>query len=105
VFIRGANPEILSEGALTEDMEGSPCIPGIQRPVRRPSKITCRYLDESGVVVERELKGLPARVFCHEKDHHDGILFIDRLKPVQQKLLKKDLERIASGSLMKAGDE
>lgn len=105
VFIRGANPEILSQGALTEDMEGSPCIPGIQRPVRRPSKITCRYLDESGEIIERELKGLPARAFCHEKDHHDGIMFIDRLKPVQQKLLKKDLERIASGSLMKAGDE
>ncbi|MBO5003426.1 peptide deformylase, partial [Methanocorpusculaceae archaeon] len=48
VFIRGANPEVVSAGALAEDIEGSPCIPGIQRPVRRPKKILCRYLDESG---------------------------------------------------------
>ena len=101
IFIRGANPEILSEGAPAEDNEGSPCIPGIQRPVRRPSKITCRYLDESGETVTRELKGLAARAFCHEKDHHEGMLFIDRLKPVQQKLLRRDLERIASQTLIK----
>ena len=100
VFIRGANPEIISEGALSEDMEGSPCVPGIQRPVRRPSKITCRYLAEDGKSVTLELKGLPARVFCHEKDHHEGILFVDRLKPVQQKLLQRELERIASKTVI-----
>ena len=99
VVIRGANPEILSAGALSEDIEGSPCIPGIRKPVRRPSKITCRYLDESGEIVERELKGVPARAFCHEKDHHEGILFIDHLKPIQLKLIQRDLDRIATNTL------
>lgn len=93
VVIRGANPKILSEGALTEDFEGSPCLLGVQRPVRRPKKITCRYLDESGEVIETELKGISARAFCHEKDHHDGILFIDRLKPIQKKLAIKEFEQ------------
>lgn len=99
VFIRGANPEIVSAGSLSEDIEGSPCIPGIRKPIRRPSKITCRYLDESGELVERELKGVPARAFCHEKDHHDGILFIDHLKPIQLKLIQRDLDRIANSTL------
>ncbi|HJJ48901.1 MAG TPA: peptide deformylase [Methanocorpusculum sp.] len=92
VFIRGANPEILSEGALCEDLEGSPCLPGVaHRPVRRPKKIVCRYLSEEGMV-ECELKGIAARAFCHEKDHHEGILFIDRLKPIQRRMAVKEFE-------------
>ncbi|MDV0440891.1 Peptide deformylase [Methanocorpusculaceae archaeon Ag1] len=96
VVIRGANPEVLSVGALVEETEGSPCVPGIQRPVRRPRKIEVRYLDESGVVIECELKGVAARAFLHEKDHHEGKLFIDHLKPVQRKLIQKDLDKIAA---------
>lgn len=95
VVIRGANPEVLTEGAPSEDIEGSPCIPGIQKPVRRPRKITVRYLDESGEIVERELKGVAARAYLHEKDHHEGVLFIDHLKPGVRKLIQKDLDRIA----------
>ncbi len=98
VSIRGANPEVLSEGVMSEDMEGSPCIPGIHRPVRRPKKIVCRYLDENGEIVERELKGLAARAFLHEKDHHDGKMFIDHLKPFQRKLIQKDLDKISEST-------
>ena len=95
IVIRGANPEVLTEGTPVEDMEGSPCIPGIQRPVRRPRKITVRYLDESGEVIRCELKGIAARAFLHEKDHHEGVLFIDHLRPGVRKLIQKDLDRIA----------
>ncbi|MCQ2356006.1 MAG: peptide deformylase [Methanocorpusculum sp.] len=66
--IRGANPEVLTEGAPVEDAEGNPCIPGIQRPVQCPRKITVRYLDESGEVIQCELKGVAARAFLHEKE-------------------------------------
>jgi peptide deformylase len=93
VVIKGANPEVLKEGTLVEEMEGSPCIPGIQRPIRRPGKITCRYLDISGEMVETELKGVAARAFLHEKDHHDGILFLDHLKPIQKRMIQKSLEK------------
>jgi peptide deformylase len=92
VTIKGANPEVLKEGTLVEEMEGSPCIPGVQRPVRRPGKISCRYLDISGQVIETELKGVAARAFLHEKDHHDGILFLDHLKPIQKRMIQKSLE-------------
>ena len=74
VTIKGANPEVLKEGTLVEEMEGSPCIPGVQRPVRRPGKIICRYLDISGQIIETELKGVAARAFLHEIEHQDGIL-------------------------------
>jgi len=100
IDIRGANPEILSEGSLIEDVEGSPCLPGINRPVRRPKKITCRYLSEENTIVETELKGVAARAFCHEKDHHEGILFIDHLKPTVLKLIQKDIDRISSTMLI-----
>ena len=93
VTIKGANPEILKEGAHVEEMEGSPCIPGVQRPVRRPGKITCRYLDISGEIVETELKGVAARAFLHEKDHHDGVLFLDHLKPMQKRMTQKSLDK------------
>lgn len=92
VTIKGANPEVLKEGTLVEEMEGSPCIPGVQRPVRRPGKIICRYLDISGDLIETELKGVAARAFLHEKDHHDGILFLDHLKPIQKRMIQKSLE-------------
>ncbi len=93
VTIKGANHKILKEGTLVEEMEGSPCIPGIQRPVRRSGKITCRYLDISRETVETELKGVAARAFLHEKDHHDGILFLDHLKPIQKRMILKSLEK------------
>ena len=94
--IRRLYPEVVSAGALAEDIEGSPCIPGIQRPVRRSKKILCRYLDESGETVECELKGIAARAFCHEMDHHEGKMFIDHLKPAQRKLIQKELDKIAA---------
>lgn len=102
VTIKGANPEVLKEGTLIEDTEGSPCIPGVHKPVRRPGKITCRYLDESGEIVKTELKGVAARAFLHEKDHHDGILFIDHLKPIQKRLI---LKSFANQTLINHDDE
>ncbi len=93
VTIKGANPEVFKEGTLVEEMEGSPCIPGVQRPIRRPGKITCRYLDISGELIETELKGVAARAFLHEKDHHEGILFLDHLKPIQKRMILKSLEK------------
>ncbi|HJJ78433.1 MAG TPA: peptide deformylase, partial [Methanocorpusculum sp.] len=67
--------------------------------VRRPKKILCRYLDEGGTVVECELKGIAARAFCHEMDHHEGKMFIDHLKPAQRKLIQKELDKIAAENI------
>ena len=91
------NPEILSTGNSTEEIEeGCLSVPGIHKKVRRPKRITVRYQNEAGETVEEELKDLPARVFQHEFDHLYGVLFVDRITPIARKLVSRDLDRLAA---------
>lgn len=90
------NPEIISKGnSFAEMEEGCLSVPGIHKKVKRARRISVRYMDETGLVVEEELKDFPARVFQHEYDHLDGILFVDRIAPIAQKLIAKQLEALA----------
>jgi len=91
------NPEILSTGNSTVEMEeGCLSVPGIHKKVRRPKRIVVRYQNEAGETVEEDLKDYPARVFQHEFDHLDGVLFVDRITPIARKLVSRDLERLAA---------
>ena len=73
------NPRIISvSGELVEE-EGCLSVPGVRGLVKRPETITVTYADRSGKRRKEEVKGLTARVFCHEIDHLDGILFVDKL--------------------------
>ncbi len=93
------NPEIISFGNNQIEMEeGCLSLPGIHRKVRRPKKINVRYTNESGEVIEEELKNLPARVFQHEFDHLNGTVFTDRLGPIQRKMVSGELERLRKRS-------
>lgn len=70
------NPEITWESEETNYMwEGCLSVPGMRGWVERPSGVVLRGIDESGVVQERRLSGLEARVAQHEFDHLDGVLF------------------------------
>jgi len=40
------------------------------------------------------VEGLSARLFQHENDHLDGILFVDRLSPMKKKFLRRKLSRL-----------
>ena len=75
------NPEILEQKGDQTDIEGCLSIPGIVGEVIRPNWVRVRGLNEKGEDVELEGTGLLARAFCHEIDHLDGILFIDKLVP------------------------
>jgi len=75
------NPEIMEQKGNQTDIEGCLSIPGIVGEVIRPNWVRIRGLDEKGEQVEFEGTGLLARAFCHEIDHLDGILFIDKLVP------------------------
>jgi peptide deformylase len=91
------NPEILYFGhSIVEMEEGCISIPGIRKKVRRPKRIVVRYQNETGEIIEEELKNYPARVFQHEFDHLDGVLFVDRVTPIARKLMSSDLERLAA---------
>ncbi|HJJ89657.1 MAG TPA: peptide deformylase [Methanocorpusculum sp.] len=89
------NPEILSSSNTTGEMdEGCLSIPGIHKKVRRSKRIIVRYLTDTGETVEEELKNYPARVFQHEFDHLNGVLFIDHLSPISRKLVSHELKRL-----------
>ena len=76
------NPVIVSkEGTQTGD-EGCLSVPSRYEPVTRPMKVTVRAQDRNGKNIIVTGEGLKARALCHEIDHLDGILFIDRKEQV-----------------------
>lgn len=97
VFI---NPKIIEEdGDEWSFNEGCLSIPDIREDVFRQEEITIEYLDENFEKHTRTLNGLAARVFQHEYDHIEGILFTDKLSSLKKRLLKKKLENISKGKI------
>ena len=79
------NPEIKKiskEKTIME--EGCLSVPGIFGEVKRPEKITIHGFDQNRKRIEIEAEGLLARVFQHETDHLNGILFIDKAKNIRK---------------------
>ncbi|MBN1108634.1 MAG: peptide deformylase [Bacteroidales bacterium] len=74
--------------------EGCLSIPEIFEEVTRPEKIVVRYQDQNLGTHETEMDGIKARVFQHELDHLNGILFIDKINILKRKLLTSRLNRI-----------
>lgn len=72
------NPEIVNVQGSQIDLEGCLSVPGVQGKVERPQKVTVKALNEKGEMFELEGEGLLARAFCHEIDHLNGKLFIDK---------------------------
>jgi len=73
------NPEIVKRGGEQIGYEGCLSIPGYVGEVARNERITVKGLNEKGQPVRHKAEGYLARVFQHEIDHLDGILYIDRL--------------------------
>lgn len=72
------NPVITeTEGEQTGD-EGCLSIPNRYEPVSRPMKVTVRAQDRNGNNFTVSGEGLKARALCHEIDHLDGVLYIDK---------------------------
>jgi peptide deformylase len=80
-----------------EDEEGCLSIPGLKQPVQRSWAITIEYFNQQ---FERQIKtfsGTTARMIQHEYDHIEGILYVDKLKPLKKKLLESKLKKIVNG--------
>jgi peptide deformylase len=72
------NPELIEvQGSLISN-EGCLSIPGVQKNVERPEKVTMRALSDAGEEIVITGEGLLARAICHELDHLDGVLFVDK---------------------------
>ncbi len=74
------NPEIIAFEGEQEGPEGCLSIPGRSGIVKRPNKVTVRAQDSRGNPIEITAEGFLARAFCHEIDHLDGILYIDKME-------------------------
>ncbi len=77
--IKMLNPEIVEEDGLEVDVEGCLSVPGKSGTVERPINLKVKYLDEDGKEKILEGSKLLARAICHEIDHLDGILYIDKV--------------------------
>jgi len=86
VFI---NPTITKyEGEIVEDYEGCLSVPDIYGKVPRYSKVRVKALDENGREVRLTADGFLARIFQHEIDHTNGIVFIDHIKDSPEAFFK-----------------
>lgn len=75
------NPRIISKSKETKkDWEGCLSIPGIRGLVPRHTKIEIEYTDKNGKLQKKKLGEFVARVFQHELDHLNGVVFLDRAK-------------------------
>lgn len=72
------NPEIVKVEGSQIDYEGCLSVPGKQGKVERPLKVTVKALNEKGEEFQMDGEELLARAFCHEIDHLNGELFIDK---------------------------
>lgn len=72
------NPEIIETKGKQEEIEACLSVPEKYGLVKRPAWVKVRATDRNGKVYEVSGEGLMARCFCHELDHLDGTLYIDR---------------------------
>lgn len=79
--------------------EGCLSIPKIREDVYRNEEVTIEFEDENFTVHTQSFIGLSARVILHEYDHIEGKLFIDHLKPLKRKLMKRKLDDISKGKI------
>ena len=89
------NPEMLwASSEMEKDWEGCLTVPGIRGIVPRHQAVRIRYQTRQGVMVETAYEGFLARVFQHEVDHLDGVVFLDRVESTKDLVTEKEWQRI-----------
>ena len=93
------NPHIVEYGDAEVESMGECCVslPGIHEPVKRPTRIRVKYVDEDFNEHDEWVEGYLARVMQHEFDHLDAKLFIDRVSPFRRQLINGKLKNLLQG--------
>ena len=88
------NPILVGMYGMQLHEEGCLSVPGIEASVVRPARVKVRALDREGRERDIEAEGLLARALQHEIDHLNGILFVDRLRPLYRRSIVRRIERL-----------
>lgn len=88
------NPEILERRGAASDVEGCLSLPGITDKVTRPFEIEVKAQDVDGNEFILSAEDWLARAICHEVDHLDGVLFLDRLRGLRREKARRYLRRL-----------
>ncbi|MDB9313756.1 peptide deformylase [Spirulina sp. CS-785/01] len=87
------NPRIVAHSQETvKDWEGCLSVPGVRGLVPRYREIEVEYCDRAGNLQRQVLTDFIARIFQHELDHLDGILFIDRLQSHEDRFTEEEYQ-------------
>ena len=78
-LIELVNPEIIRTEGEQTGLEGCLSVPGRRGTVKRPTKVVVRALDKKGREIELTAEGFLARAVCHELDHLDGTVYVDKM--------------------------
>lgn len=104
------NPKIVDMSTEMEIYEeGCLSFPGLFVKVKRPASIRVRYTDHLQNTDTLQFSGLTARVFQHEYDHLDGIVFTKRADPFHLEQAKRQMKKLNrlrkhnENKLLKAG--
>jgi peptide deformylase len=92
-LIQLVNPEILATEGEQRHEEGCLSIPGFAGSPTRPARVSVKGLSPDGEQQVHTGTELLARAFCHEIDHIQGVVFVDRLSPLKRDLMKRKLRK------------
>lgn len=79
LYLKLVNPKIIGQSGVQECMEACLSFPSIMGKTIRPQKVTIQALNENGEEIILTGEGEMAKCFCHELEHLDGEVFIDKI--------------------------
>ena len=97
-LIELVNPEYVSREGEVKEEEGCLSVPGFSGSPIRPRFVRVKGLGRDGSEKVHEGEGMLSRAFCHEIDHIDGKLFVDRLSPLKRDLMVRKLRKRAKAN-------
>ncbi len=92
------NPTITDESGSQQSEEGCLSIPGFTARVERPGRVVVEARDLEGEPISLQGVDVLAVVLCHEIDHLDGILYLERISRIRREIIKRKIKK-----MMRAG--
>ncbi|QEL13970.1 peptide deformylase [Limnoglobus roseus] len=88
------NPVIIESKGVEKDREGCLSFPGLYQDIRRAKTVKVQYYDLDGALKTMLCSDLAARIWQHEIDHLNGVLFIDKMGPLQRFSSRNDIHTL-----------